>query len=333
MSHQIDNSSGAPAMAYVGEQPWHHLGQQLEPNEPIEVWVEAARLNWELKLLPVMFEFGQQLKRMPKRYVLARSDTGEALSVVSDSYLVVQPRDVIEFYRDLVGTRGYTLETAGALDRGRKVWGLARTGLVANIKGSPEDQVGAYLLLATSCDKSLATTVSFTSVRVVCKNTLNFAVQDIKGAARQHIKVNHSCHFDPQSIKAELGLLDPAWDAFKAKLNLLAETPLQDRQKAREFFERLLLSEKERQSGSPPVKKLTELQQLLSCYEHTSPGRNLTTANNTLWGAVNAVTYYVDHLKSSGGERQDSAWFGSGAALKQKAFELACSMCDPATAS
>jgi hypothetical protein len=32
MAHQIEQ------MAYVGQTPWHGLGNQLSPNQPIEVW-------------------------------------------------------------------------------------------------------------------------------------------------------------------------------------------------------------------------------------------------------------------------------------------------------
>ena len=41
------------------------------------------------------------------------------------------------------------------------------------------DEIGAYVLLATSCDKTLATTIAFTSIRVVCQNTLSFAQDEI----------------------------------------------------------------------------------------------------------------------------------------------------------
>ena len=70
---------------------------------------------------------------MPERFVLARNDTGAALSVVSSDYQVVQPKEILEFYRALVEERHYTLENAGSLDGGRKVWALANTELVANI--------------------------------------------------------------------------------------------------------------------------------------------------------------------------------------------------------
>ena len=49
----------------------------------------------------------------------------------------------------------------------------------------------------------------------------------------------------------------------------------------------------------------------------------LATAKETLWGAVSAVTYYADHVRSGTEERLDGAWFGAGYALKEKAWDQA----------
>jgi hypothetical protein len=55
MSHEIDQSTGKPAIAYTGDKPWHGLGERLPEGEPIETWLKAARLDWELKRLPVQY--------------------------------------------------------------------------------------------------------------------------------------------------------------------------------------------------------------------------------------------------------------------------------------
>jgi len=54
--------------------------------------------------------------------------TKTPLSVVSSRYQVVQPREILEFYRDLTEVGGFELETAGVLKDGKKLWALARTG-------------------------------------------------------------------------------------------------------------------------------------------------------------------------------------------------------------
>ena len=47
-----------------------------------------------------------------------------------------------------------------------------------------------------------------------------------------------------------------------------------------------------------------------------------TGTRGTAWGLVNAVTEYVDHHRRarSSDYRLDSAWFGQGATLKQRAM-------------
>jgi phage/plasmid-like protein (TIGR03299 family) len=207
MPHAIER------MAYVGETPWHQLGSALPPKQPIEVWAKQAGMDWTIQETPVRFMTERagalgSITTFPDQKVLYRSDTKAPLSVVGSRYQVVQPREVLEFYRDLTEISGYELETAGVLKQGRKFWALARTGKEASLKGS--DVVRGYVLLATSSDGSLATTATPTSVRVVCQNTLAIA---LNGATRA-VRVPHSTAFDAQAVKKELGIAVSQWDSF-----------------------------------------------------------------------------------------------------------------------
>jgi phage/plasmid-like protein (TIGR03299 family) len=165
-------------MAYVGDAPWHGPGNQLSANQPIEVWAQQAGMDWSIRESPVSFMTGDTdnlsvIQSFPENKVLFRSDTKAPLSVVSQRFQVVQPNEILEFYRDLTEISGFELETAGVLKGGRKIWALARTGQSSTLKGN--DVSNAYVLLATACDGTLATTAQFTSVRVVCNNTLAVA--------------------------------------------------------------------------------------------------------------------------------------------------------------
>src|SRR5262245_58626123 len=75
-------------------------------------------------------------------------------------------------------------------------------------------KIEAYVLLATSCDKTLATTADFTSIGVVCQNTLFFATEEVRKKGRPQVKVPHKLRFNASRVKQELGLLDPEWKAF-----------------------------------------------------------------------------------------------------------------------
>lgn len=328
MAHDLDFSTGKPAIAYVGKEPWHGLGHKLPDDAPIETWVQAAGLGWEILREPVRYQFKGELREAPDRHVLLRSDTGYPLSVVSDSYCIVQPREAVEFYRDLIADSAFGLETAGALDGGRKIWGLARSNYSSDGLFENDDKIEPYLLLASSCDKSLATTVSFVSIRVVCQNTLTFAMDSIKGKSPSKVfKVTHDKRFDWQEAKEKLALIQTAWGSFLKQAKSLAEKTVggDDIDK---FFERLFLTGK-KNDETLTQKAILEIQGLKSA-RLNGVGQQLPSTKDTAWGLVNAVTFYVDHQRKSRDQatRLDSAWFGTGAALKDKAWDTAIEMFD-----
>lgn len=317
MAHLIEQ------MAYVGATPWHGLGNQLSPKQPLEVWQQEAGMNWQIQESPVRYmadavgHLGTIHSFLEKK-VLYRSDSKDALSVVSKRYQVVQPREVLDFYRDLTERSGYELETAGVLKGGRKLWALARTGQSAALKGN--DVVNGYLLLATSCDGTLATTATPTTVRVVCNNTLSIAVN----GASQAIKVPHSTRFNPQAVKQQLGIAVSQWDDFMHRMRMLAERKVKDRE-AKDFL-RSVLSEV--QTGNPERTGLSNeraLTKVLSLYDGHGRGAELEAAKGTAWGLLNAVTEYVDHERRARSReyRMETAWFGQGAVIKQRALNTA----------
>lgn len=310
-------------MAFVGAEPWHGLGNRLPPKQPIEVWAESACMNWRIEETPVRFvteaagSLGS-IHTFDEQKVLYRSDTKEALSVVSQRYQVVQPREVLEFYRDLTDVSGYTLETAGILKGGKKFWALARTGQSVSLKGN--DQVNGYLLLATSCDGTLATVATPTTIRVVCNNTLTIAVN----GASQAIKVPHSTRFDPQAVKQQLGIAVSQWDSFIYRMRTLAERKVKTHE-AMNYFLRVLCDVQP--GGVEPAGLANEraLKKVQALYDGQGRGAELDSAKNSAWGLLNAVTEFVDHERRSRSpeHRLDSAWFGQGAALKQRALDQA----------
>ena len=198
-------------MAYVGETPWHGLGNELSPKQPIEIWAKQAGMDWRIESSDVSYmannDKGHNLiLPFAEQKVLYRSDNFEPLSVVSQRYQEVQPREILEFYRDLTEQSDFELETAGILKGGRKLWALARTGQSATLKG--KDVSNGYLLLATACDGTLATTAQFTSIRVVCNNTLAISLANGSGGI---VKVPHSTSFDADKVKQQLGVSVKQW--------------------------------------------------------------------------------------------------------------------------
>lgn len=320
MAHLVEQ------MAYVGETPWHGLGNQLPQRQPLDIWQKTAGMDWSIEEAPVQF-MSQRIGTLgtihsfPEQKVLYRSDTKTPLSVVSQRYQVVQPKDVLEFYRDLTESAGFELETAGVLKGGKKFWALARTGQATALKGG--DDVRGYLLLATSCDGTLATTATPTTVRVVCNNTLTIAVN----GATQDIKVGHRSRFDPLQVKQQLGIAVSHWDGFMYRMRMLAERKVKTHE-AMNYFLRVLCETSAPTSEQGGLTNERALKRVQALFDGQGRGSELDAARGTAWGLLNAVTEYVDHERRARNTeyRLDSAWFGQGAQIKQKALETALAL-------
>jgi phage/plasmid-like protein (TIGR03299 family) len=321
--HEIDMSNGKANMAYVNDVPWHGLGQKLSVGAPIDTWKTEAGLDWQAIASPVTFkdQKGQQ-QEWDERCVLYRSDTGLPLSVVSNRYNSVQPTQVLEFFRDIVEKyKAFSIETAGSLRGGRKIWALARADDELVVAGG--DAVKRYLLLATSYDQTLPTVVQQTSVRVVCNNTLTAAFSE--GAAGNELqqRISHITKFNADVVKAEMAL-NEQWQLFTVAVKQLAAKKAGDKI-AREYFLDVFYPEEVRvktafsQKGAD--KRVEELMSVLK----NAPGQDIKSAKGTAWGMLNAVTYFVDHTIRSKNQdaRLDKAWFGDNAVVKARAFKRA----------
>ena len=215
--HELDFTRGQAAIAYRGATPWHGLGESILPQDSIDDIRIKAGLDYDVVKTPVQYGYEKlgpdmlreiRTRTSKDRCVLHRSDTGDDLSVVSNKYQVVQPRQIVEFYRNLVEQYGFEIEVVGALKGGRKVWALANTGNAFQLRD--RDDVKGYLLLATSYDGTMATQARFTSVRVVCNNTLSLA----SSQGRADVTVPHSTTFDASKVQLDLKI-GPAWDEYQ----------------------------------------------------------------------------------------------------------------------
>ena len=339
MAHQLEQ------MAYVGDTPWHGLGNHLTQQQPIEVWAQQAGMDWRIESSDVSYmaknDRGQNII-MPyeEQRVLYRSDTHAPLSVVSQRYQEVQPIEILEFYRDLTEQSGFELETAGVLKGGKKFWALARTGQSTALKG--KDVSNGYILLATACDGTLATTAQFTNIRVVCNNTLAIALRGQSSSAGV-VKVPHSTKFDADKVKQQLGISVRAWDEHMYEMKQLTQRKVTQGEAAA-FFDAVFnntsmsIADQEeniiqfyRNVANPnPAKEKSEpngraMSKAMNMFNGQGRGAELSSAKDTAYGLLCSITEFADHERRamSTDHRLDSAWFGAGAALKQRGLDQA----------
>jgi len=316
MAHELTiRENGFAEMAFVGETPWHNLGQELDQNADMATWRKAAGMDWTLESSPVHFNAMGNDQPFAGQNVLYRSDTNAPMSIVSDRYKPVQPAEVLDFFKDLVEESGFKLHTAGTLFGGKRLWALAETGKFGEI--TKDDGIGGFLLLSTSCDRSLATTARFTSIRVVCNNTLSMATAD----GTDCVSFTHAREFDHNLMKAKLGLAVESFSAFMAMGQFLQKQQM-NVHSAEDFIIKLMENPLSIEYSMFDVRKTKGFTKILDLFEGQAKGSELV--GKTKWGMLNAVTEYYDHHLPSRTQdaRLNSTWFGTGNSIKAKAIQL-----------
>lgn len=346
MAHELTlGKNGKYEMAFVGETPWHGLGQNVTKGASIGVWAAEAGMDWEaLGGTPAIGAKDGRGKIIDIDFsdykALYRSDSRAPLAIVGRDYKPHQPRQLLEFFREFTESGGWHIHTAGTLRGGRKLWVMATTEDARKYVKGNQDQVSLNLLLATSLDGSMQTTGMLTTVRVVCANTLRAAVE---GGSQALVKLGHRSTFDADHIKRSLGVESARQNfaQFMEAAREMAETPisLDDAVSVlNSIFQPKAKAEKPKldlswlnlgnpNAGAPEEEPSQDtgrtVSRVLELFQGAGMGSDLKTAKGTRWGLLNAVTEFVDHeMGRSQDVRLDNAWFGRGTGFKQEALTI-----------
>jgi phage/plasmid-like protein (TIGR03299 family) len=330
MAHNIDMSNGRANIAFLGSRldVWHRLGQEMNPGMDIPAWAKAAGLDWTAIKVPALaaltgpawdhIEPAKRFMEVEGQRHVVRSDNGRPLGYVSDQYQPVQPVEVLEWFQQYIGVDDrFALDVAGSLKNGEIIWATASFRDSLNIVG---EEHKARLLMTTTFDGSGATINKATMTRVVCNNTLDAALSDKKAT----IRTRHNTRFNADRVGKELATIAAGFEHYKS----MAEGMVQIQQSAADvsnFFKAMLDIPFDAKQDDISGRKMNQFRALGDAYRETVAEG---TQHGTAWTALNAITRWVDHDRSTrGGESQDearvlSANFGSGAALKAKAVGL-----------
>jgi phage/plasmid-like protein (TIGR03299 family) len=318
MAHMIDTVSRSTASYASTQREWHGLGQLMPIGASVEEWQAQAGMDYRVQRSVIRYATERDLtdasafRTVDDKHVLFRSDTGAALGVVSDSYQIVQPQDVLNFFREWASQGGLTIESAGVLFGGRRYFATAKLSDAASIDGG-RDSVVPYALLSTSADGSLATECRWTTVRTVCNNTLTMAR---KGAAVY--KVSHRSVFRADDAKALVEAAHEEFGAFMQMARALANISVSS-ERAEHLTVQLLMK-----ASEEATRASAGFGRIMGLFHGAGRGSNFASAHDTAWGWLNAVTEYTDHHARTRSieNRQASALWGPGDALKAKALEL-----------
>lgn len=322
MAHQIDETSIGRASYASTEREWHGLGETMIPGATIEEWATAAGMNYAVKRASVRYAISHSeehqhpdaFRKVDGQVVLFRSDTQADLGIVSEGYKIVQPRDVLEFFRKWADEGGLTIESAGVLFGGRRYFVTAK--LAKGVMIGTGDKVVPYALLSTSADGSLATECRWTTVRTVCNNTLAMARKDSKASHR----TTHRSVFKPEAAREAVEHAHAEFGAFCETARKLTSIRVTSAQ-ASDFTAKLLSTGARDEDAA---RKSSTFQKIIASFSGMGKGSMLSTARGTAWGMLNAVTDYVDHEARaySDDHRAVASQWGQGDTLKNKAMDM-----------
>jgi phage/plasmid-like protein (TIGR03299 family) len=306
-------------MAYAHQVPWHGIGTQVSSElTPLEM-IKSAGLDWDVRKVPVQFSDNQgKLVETDEWNVLVRSDNNRVLGPCGRNYIPFQNHEIFDYYTKFVEAGHMTMETMGSLDEGRHLWALAKTKEYFTLPGN--DRVNAYMLISHPHKWGVAASFMFTSIRVVCQNTITMALK----AGREKFSVPHMANFTAITMKKVDDALGISHELLLEQKNI-AETLVKKEFKEAElqkyiatlFQPELLKTPKDCHLGN--FRPTAE-----DAYTALLRQPQIQATKNTWWAALNAVTYYVDH--EAGRDRENalnSAWFGTNAKKKRDAVSLA----------
>ena len=325
MSHEIES------IAWTNEVPWHGLGVEVSDDLTADEMLVKAGLDWTVSKRPLYFPkvntAQTELKLIPNKFALTRDSDESLLDVVGDTYKPVQNHEAMDFFKRFVDSGGMKMETAGSLRKGQFIWGLAKIQESFNVGSNEEDRVEGYLLLTQPHKFGFSMVAALTPIRVVCMNTMKMALgEKLSGKGRNTtgvFRMPHSRAFDEEvqkSAELALGLARQGMIELKEAADILSKVRMPADDLAPYFHNVVNL---ELEEDADPDKFSRTIKTLLDAVNE-APGSQLKTAEGTLWGAYNAVTYTADHiLGRSDDGRIVSAWFGAAGGMKRRALELA----------
>ncbi len=332
---------------------WHGLGTVFTDAQKSasEAFVDGG-LDYEVAKCPIIINtpWGEiNSQENANKVAIVRQPTSDdpiarQFAVVNADYGLLQNMDIARMFDPL--TKEWGVETVGALGKGERIFLTLRVGS-SEVKG---DEVGEFFLINENKDGTGGINILYTTVRVVCQNTLSMALEG--GGA---VNLRHTSDVADR-LQFETDVM-AAMRKFRADslqtIQKLAETPVTKKQ-AEEIIEAayplpkkprafrfadhnpdaigksLYMAERERADGAEAGWKW----QAGRVEEFRNGAKSLLVKINdefpriagTAWATVNAVTELADHRTGrdvDGKSKAMSATFGARAEEKDRAFRAA----------
>lgn len=310
----------------TGVDPWKGVGAAIDPKVTTgaEALVQAG-LDFKVQKVPVYANYKtgpehhgpHNMVLVPDANAIVRADTGAPLGIVGSRYQPIQNDVAVSVLDPIVQSGRAVYEVAGVLYEGRKVWVMIRFTDEIVLPGN--DRVVRYLLYMNSHDGTTAMRVFPTPKRAACANVLAMYAAKF-GADGLSVRHTTSAEARIQEAGRILTASDSFYKVFTEQAHAMAGRKITDAE-FKGMLETLLPTNEE----EPSQRTLNMREKIQELFEY---GADHQAIAGTAWAALNAVAEFADHHRSTrvvggrdeGESRLNSTFFGTGHALKLKAY-------------
>ena len=354
MAHNLEIVNGVASYVENGrkERAWHGLGRVFDAPLTVKEALENSHADYKVEMqqlfavTPVIQQAMEQGSvptdllldaLVMNRKATMRMDTCKPLGVVSDSYGIVQNADAFKFIDTLCtgGQNTPVIECAGVLGQGERVFITAKFPEQIILDNKTDDRVDMYIVFTTSHDGTGAVNCMVTPTRVVCNNTLNYAMSHNAGK----ISLRHT-----SGINSRLDLTSKENQEFAFRTLNMYNIYKNSLEQSFEHLRNIRISEKQLENimaeviltdGNFKLYKeaginhqdistvgRNKLQNVMQTME-TGIGQDIGERGTALWALNGLTTYYQNEQNYSSMElKLNSVLNGTAANRLQKAYDL-----------
>lgn len=277
----------------------------------------TAGLNWTTTLEPVYLEDQNALggiRPIDGVKAVVRSDNKACFGTVGGQFTPVHNDAALGWIQPLLDSGDARLISAGHVKGGARVYVQAQlTGSEADV--TPGDTIFSSVNFATGHDGSLTVSAGYSSIRVVCQNTMAGMIASLAIKLRHTSKVHEALEAARLEFMRQREATKNGAETFRR----FARKSMSDRNLARYIREVLSAG-----AGDDTSKVVRGVEDVFRA-AHEAPG----ATPGTLWGGLNAVTYWATHERGRSEDgRMDSLLFGRGSELIERAVQVATVFAD-----
>jgi phage/plasmid-like protein (TIGR03299 family) len=337
MAHEIEYREDRHqwSFAFTGERSaiWHKLGQQAQADWTAAEWMANSGQDFEVEKVDLreVMDLSEGAWHANITHALRRKDNLAVLTLTSDEWAPAQNAHAWDFLQPLIDAGFCTPNTAGTLFDGRRCFVLAKTQEGFSLPGG--DDTEGYILVQISHEYGIADLVLPTSVRVVCANTLRFALE--RASNKGQIDAGKFVHraktaFSVDKAKALIEAYKLGLGAYAEKAKFLS-TKIATPEQTRAYINKVFKLEEMKDGTADQIARRQEHNKkvvagLLEAIE-AQPGASMS--EGSWWSKFHGITFFEDHGRWNGredGETFTSKFAGAGAERKQRALDVALEM-------